>query len=232
MLSTNGSSESDRSTSLHLQRNETASFPSRRSVRIVNEQTCFQKWGGAPGTRLDTFRRLSSPPLTNNPSPLAVSLPPSLHRSHVSPPRQLPSQWFFYPLRHLTRSAECERASERSSAPFNPRGGPKLEGSQWMSRSAPLPVTDEHIRQGAGLVDEKESTNCLIIQIFMIMNHYSTVQEHGVQPELPPQHSSCESWLLISEWLSGTNISCPLRTHPLHPLPSTHPCFVFYCIHL
>lgn len=65
------------------------------------------------------------------------------------------------------------------------------------------------------------------------MNHYSTVQEHGVQPELPPQHSSCESWLLISEWLSGTNISCPLYTHPPHPFPSTHPCFlVFYCLHL
>lgn len=37
------------------------------------------------------------------------------------------------------------------------------------------------------------------------MNRYSTVREHGVQPELPPQHSSCESWLLISKWLSGTN---------------------------
>ena len=37
------------------------------------------------------------------------------------------------------------------------------------------------------------------------MNRYSTVREHGVQPELPPQHSSCESWLLISGWLSGTN---------------------------
>lgn len=37
------------------------------------------------------------------------------------------------------------------------------------------------------------------------MNRSSTVGEHGVQPELPPQHSSCESWLLISGWLSGTN---------------------------
>lgn len=48
------------------------------------------------------------------------------------------------------------------------------------------------------------------------MNRYSTVREHGVQPELPPQHSSCESWLLISEWLSGTNNpGTPLKSPPL-----------------
>lgn len=77
----------------------------------------------------------------------------------------------------------------------------------WSFPSAlqPPPVASERIRQRAGFVDEKKSTNCLIIQISTIMNRYSTVREHGVQPELPPQHSSCESWLLISEWLSGIN---------------------------
>lgn len=54
------------------------------------------------------------------------------------------------------------------------------------------------------------------------MNHYSTVREHGVQPELPPQHSSCESWLLISGWQSGTN----------NPgIPFKFPSFVFYCMY-
>lgn len=49
--------------------------------------TCFQKWGGATGTGHDTFRRLSSPPLANNPSllPVSPSLPPSF------PPSLAPS---------------------------------------------------------------------------------------------------------------------------------------------
>lgn len=156
------------------------------------------------------------PPLS-----LAPSLPPPLSR-FAAVSITVPVVFTPPPSDTFRRVWACER----SSAPFNPRGALKLEGSQSSSRSAPLPVTDEHIRQGAGLVDEKESTNCLIIQIFMIMNHYSTVQEHGVQPELPPQHSSCESWLLISEWLSGTNIPCPPKA-PLHPTPPHTPVFCF-----
>lgn len=68
-------------------------------------------------------------------------------------------------------------------------GGSQISATRFPARTP----TREHIRQGAGLVDEKKFTNCLIIQIFMIMNRYSTVREHGAQPELPPQHSSCES---------------------------------------
>lgn len=104
-----------------------------------------------------------------------------------------------------------------SSELFNPRNAPNWKTARKRQEAAtcqrwsfsstlqPPPVTNEHIRQGAGLVNEEKLTNCLIIQISMIMNRYSTAREHGVQPELPPQHSSCETWLLISKWLSGIN---------------------------
>lgn len=77
----------------------------------------------------------------------------------------------------ITKAASCQRIS-----------------SLFLPPTPPPPRHRKHTRrQGAGLVDEKKFTNCLIIQISMIMNRYSTVREHGVQPELPPQHSSCES---------------------------------------
>lgn len=63
------------------------------------------------------------------------------------------------------------------------------------------------------------------------MNHYSTVQEHGVQPELPAQHSSCESWLLISERLSGTNIPCPHLHQPAAPAAFHAPLFIWFLLY-
>lgn len=146
---------------------------------------------------------------------LSLSLSLSLPRAHILLSCQLPSQWFSSSVWHIRRVCEC------SSELFNPRNAPNWKtarerhGGNQLSATIippstlePPPVNHEHIRQGAGLVDEKKFTNCLIIQISMIMNRYSTVREHGVQPELPPQHSSCESWLLISGWLSGTNSPC------------------------
>lgn len=192
---------------------------------------CFQKWGYKQETRPDTFRSLSfflTSSLINNPS----SPPPlSLPRSHILPSCQLHSQRFSFSVWHI--HGVCEHSSEL----FNPcstldwktakehHRGSQLSGTIIPLHPATVPplVTEEHIRQRAGLVDEKKFTNCLIIQIFMIMNRYSTVREHGVQPELPPQHSSCESWLLISGWLSGTN-------NP--DTPFKFPSCVFYCMYL
>lgn len=81
-------------------------------------------------------------------------------------------------------------ACERSSAAFNPRAGPTWKAA---SRRLAPPLCPPTTSTSAGRLDGKKSTNCLIIQIFVIMNCCSTVQEHGVQPVLPPQHSSCES---------------------------------------
>lgn len=160
----------------------------------------------------DTFRCLSfslPSPLINNPSSLFISasVAPAFYR-HVN---YCPSG---FPLQSDT-STECVSIHLSCLTLATPRTGRQPENITEAASCRPTPpadappppplVTDEHIRQGAGLVDEKKFTNCLIIQIFMIMNRYSTVREHGVQPELPPQHSSCESWLLISGWLSGTN---------------------------
>lgn len=174
-----------------------------------------------------THLDVSPSSLINNRSSLQLSLP----RSHILPSCQLHSQRFSYSVWHIHRV--CEHSSEL----FNPcntlnwktakehHRGSQLSGTiiPLHPTTAPPLVTEEHIRQRAGLVDEKKFTNCLIIQIFMIMNRYSTVREHGVQPELPPQHSSCESWLLISGWLSGTNNS---------DTPFKFPSCVFYCMYL
>lgn len=140
------------------------------------------------------FRSLSIPPSLSHFTALSITVPVN------SPPQ-----------------SDTSRGGGCSSELFNPRNAPNWKTARkhqeaatcqrWSFSSTlqPPPVTNEHNRQGAGLVDEEKFTNCLIIQISMIMNRYSTVLEHGVQPELPPQHSSCETWLLISKWLSGIN---------------------------
>lgn len=170
---------------------------------------CFCK----QAIRADTFRFVFFLPSSikrKKKTSLRVSLHPSFSLSHftalsITVPVNSPPQ------------SDTSRVGGCSSELFNPRNAPNWKTTRKRQEAAtcqrwsfsstlqPPPVTNEHIRQGAGLVDEEKFTNCLIIQISMIMNRYSTVLEHGVQPELPPQHSSCETWLLISEWLSGIN---------------------------
>lgn len=169
-------------------------FCSVNTTRVLLGRLSFLDWVGSFSRSKSAYKE-------------TTRLFPGVHSlSHLGslllPSRHLLSLWFLPP--QSDTSMECVSIHQScltlATPPTGNQPGKRHRGSQ-LSFPPPTqppthpstPVTDKHIRQGAGLVDEKKFTNCLIIQISMIMNHYSMVREHGVQPELPPQHSSCES---------------------------------------
>lgn len=52
----------------------------------------------------------------------------------------------------------------------------------------------------------KETANCLIIQVFTLMKHYSMDLEHGVQPNYHPSTQAVKSdYSLASQWVVQTS---------------------------
>lgn len=76
----------------------------------------------------------------------------------------------------------------------------------------------------------RETANCLIIQVFTLMKHYSMGLEHGVQPNYHPSaHAVKSDYSLASQWVVPTSFLFSnhqmRKTAVLHPLslsPPTH----------
>lgn len=53
----------------------------------------------------------------------------------------------------------------------------------------------------------RETANCLIIQVFTLMKHYSMGLEHGVQPNYHPStHAVKSDYSLASQWVVPTSL--------------------------